>query len=189
MYAAKHTGFTNFSSVHHDPDIAKELVGFDVLTGDLQRGTVPAFALIVPNQCNEMHGIDSPKAPPECAKGDDGLVHRGDATAGEIVASIQASPIWKAGNTAIVITWDEDGKLDRIPGSKQACCVVDATNPGGGHIPTIVITNHGPRGVSDPTEYDHYSLLRTIEDAFGLEHLRHAADASILPMAPLFNTH
>ena len=189
LYAAKHTGFTNFASVHHDPDLARELVGFDELTSDLRSGTVPAFALIVPNQCNEMHGIDSPKAPPDCAKGDDGLVRRGDATAGEIVSSIQASPIWKTGNTAIVITWDEDGKADRIPGSKQACCVVDTANPGGGHIPTIVITNHGPRGVSDPTDYDHYSLLRTIEDAFGLEHLRHAADASVSPMTPLFSTH
>jgi hypothetical protein len=53
--------------------------------------------------------------------------------------------------------------------------------------PTIVITNRGPRALSDPTPYDHYSLLRTIEDAFGLEgHLRHAGDASVHAMTPLF---
>jgi len=52
-----------------------------------------------------------------------------------------------------------------------------------------VITNHGPRGLSDPTPYSHYSLLRTIEDAFGIsEHLGHAASTSegVRPMAPLF---
>jgi len=189
LYAAKHTGFTNFASVHHDPDLTSELVGFDAFFTDLKSSNMPAFALIVPNQCNEMHGIDSSKAPADCAKGDDGLVHRGDAVVGDLVASIQASPVWKSGNTAIVITWDEDGKADRVPGSKQACCVVDASNPGGGHIPTIVIANHGPRGLSDATEYDHYNLLRTIEDAFGLGHLRHAADPAIAPMTPLFAIH
>ncbi len=187
LYAAKHTGFTNFASVHADPNLAQELVGFDTLAADLQKGDIPAFTLIVPNQCNEMHGIDSPKAPADCAKGDDGLVHRGDTTVGQLVAAIQASPIWQTGNTAIVITWDEDGKADRVPGAKIACCVIDQHNPGGGHIPTIVVTNHGPRGLSDPTPYDHYSLLRTIEDALGLDgHLRHAGDAGVQSMSPLF---
>jgi len=187
LYAAKHTGFTNFATVHSDPDLAHELVGFDNLTADLQSGDVPAFALVVPNQCNEMHGIDSPKVSADCAKGDDGLVRRGDAVVGKLVASIQASPIWKSGTTAIVITWDEDGKADRVPGAPQACCVVDAHNPGGGHIPTIVITNRGPHGLRDAAPYDHYSLLRTFEDAFGLaDHLRHAGDAAVHPMAALF---
>ena len=65
--------------------------------------------------------------------------------------------------------------------------MVDAHNPGGGHIPTIVITNHGPHGVIDATPYDHYSLLRTFEDAFELgDHLRHANDAAVRAMTPLF---
>jgi phospholipase C len=189
LYAAKHTGFTNFASVHADPQLARELVGFDVLATDLASGNMPAFDLIVPNQCNEMHGIDSPKAPADCAKGDDGLVHRGDAVVGDLVRRIVASPVWTTGNTAIVVTWDEDGKADRVPGAPQSCCVVDAHNPGGGHIPTIVVTNHGPRGLADSTPYDHYSLLRTIEDAFGLDaHLGHAADPAVRPMTALFAT-
>jgi phospholipase C len=187
LYAAKHSGFTNYASVHADPHLAAELVGFEKLHADLHSGSVPAFAFVVPDQCNEMHGINSPKSRPDCQKDDDGLVRRGDATIRTLVAEIQASPMWTKGNAAIVITWDEDGKADRVPGAPQSCCVVDAHNPGGGHIPTIVITNHGPRGVADATPYDHYSLLRTIEDAFGLDgHLRHAGDASVVPMAPLF---
>jgi phospholipase C len=187
LYAAKHSGFTNFASVHADPNLAQELVGFDALHADLRSGNVPAFALVVPNQCDEMHGINSPKAPPDCQKGDDGLVRSGDAMVHLLVTEMQASPIWSRGNTAIVITWDEDGKADRVPGAPQSCCVVNPQNPGGGRIPTIVITNHGPRGATDATPYDHYSLLRTIEDAFGLDgHLRHAGDASVAPMAPLF---
>ena len=186
LYAAKHTGFTNFASVHADPNIAQKLVGFDRLHDDLRRGNVPAFAFVVPNQCHEMHGINSAKMP-ECAKGDDALVRAGDATVHQLVSEIQSSPIWTRGNTAIVITWDEDGKADRIPGAPISCCVVDDHNPGGGHIPTIVVTNHGPRRVVDPTPYNHYSLLRTIEDAFGIEtHLGHAADPAVEAMTPLF---
>ncbi len=188
LYAAKHTGFTNFVTTPGDPKLAQKLVGFDALRADLRSGDVPAFALVVPNQCNEMHGVGGPKSPPDCAGDDEGLVRRGDAYVRDLVAQIQASPIWSTGNTAIVLTWDEDGKADRIPGSVQSCCVpVDDHNPGGGHIPTIVITNHGPRGLADPTPYDHYSLLRTIEDALGLDgHLRHADDVLVVPMTPLF---
>ena len=115
------------------------------------------------------------------------MVRRGDAYVRDLVTAIQASPLWKSGNTAIVITWDEDGGADRVAGTKQTCCLVDAHNPGGGHIPTIVITNHGPRGVTDATEYNHYSLLRTIEDALGLDgHVGHADDQAVRPMTPLF---
>ena len=32
----------------------------------------------------------------------------------------------------------------------------------------------------------HYSLLLTIEDAFGLCCLQHSCDATVQPMAPLF---
>ncbi|HZX68002.1 MAG TPA: alkaline phosphatase family protein [Candidatus Elarobacter sp.] len=189
LYAAKHTGFTNFASVHADPDLTSELVGFDRLDADLRASAFPAFALVVPNQCNEMHGIDSPKAPAGCGKTDAELVRRGDDVLGRLVESIRQAPFWDdpRSNAAIVVTWDEDGKADRVPGAPQACCVIDAHNPGGGHIPTIVITNHGPRGIADATPYDHYSLLRTVEDALRLDgHLRHAGDAAVHPMTPLF---
>lgn len=188
LYAAKHNGFVNFASVHNDPNRADELVGFDRLRSDLAAGSVPAFSLVVPNQCNDMHGMKNPKAPAGCDT-EDGLIRRGDAQLAPLIAAIQASPIWTSStqNTAVVITWDENGGEDRF-GGQQSCCVVDRkNNPGGGRIATIVMTNHGPRGLSDTTPYNHYSLLRTIEDALRLDgHLRHAGDPGIVPMTPLF---
>ena len=50
-------------------------------------------------------------------------------------------------------------------------------------------SSEGPRGVSDPTPYNHYSLLRTTEDAFCIgEHLGHAGDtaAGVKSMVRLF---
>ncbi len=46
------------------------------------------------------------------------------------------------------------------------------------------MTNHGLRHFVDATPYTHYSLLRTIEDAFGFAPLAHAREA--LPMTELF---
>ena len=66
-----------------------------------------------------------------------------------------------------MITFDEDDHSTEGP---QGCCGYDPKSPanfGGGIIPTIVITNHGPHSLVDPTPYNHYSLLRTLEDAFG----------------------
>ncbi len=91
--------------------------------------------------------------------------------AGSLVREIMSSPAWKSGNDAIVITFDEN----------------EGGGQDGGWIPTIVITNHGPRRFVDATPYNHYSLLRTIEDAFGIQtHLRHAGDPGVVPMTASF---
>lgn len=109
---------------------------------------------------------------------------------GKIVDKITQSPLWSSPkNNAIIITWDED---DGRPPYTQGCCGYDPqskANFGGGHIATIVVTNHGPRGVTDQTPYNHYSLLRTTEDAFGIHEYLNTANSTELgvkPLAPLF---
>jgi hypothetical protein len=189
LYAAKHAGFVNFASVQGDPHREDHLVGFDRLEADLTSGHLPSFALIVPNQCNEMHGLVGARVPPDCvASNKPGLIRRGDAEIGRLVAELQATRAWRgSGNMAIILTFDEGAG-----GERSGCCAVTPDAPsnfGGGHIPTVVITNHGPHGLADDTPYNHYSLLRTIEDAFGIKaHLRHAADTDkgVVPMTRLF---
>ena len=189
LYAFKHSGFINFADVQSDPQRARRLVGFDQLKRDLASGDLPNFAVIVPNQCNEMHGLKGEGVPADCDSANKaGLIRRGDRVVGQLVADIQASAAWKGrGDAAIVITFDESGDKGR-----EGCCGVTPDAPsnfGGGHIPTVVITNHGPRGVRDQTPYNHYSLLRTIEDAFGVtEHLGHAGETGkgVRPMVALF---
>jgi phosphatidylinositol-3-phosphatase len=194
LYAVKHNGFMTFKHVQDDPHRAQKIVGFDILERDLASGDLPNYAHIVPNQCNEMHGRDdSPTTPEDCRKSNvDGLIRRGDKVVGELVEKIMHSRIWSSpSNSAIVITFDENGKAERGSGP-QGCCGYDPksdANFGGGRIPTIVITNHGVGSVTDPTPYNHYSLLRTTETAFGIEeHLRNADNtaAGVADMAPLF---
>jgi hypothetical protein len=191
FYASKHSGFINFASVQQDPGRAGRIVGFDQLDADLKADRLPSFALVVPNQCNEMHGLKGPGLPPGCSAEDvPALIRRGDKVLAGIVKKVQATRAWRSSdNFAIVVTFDEGAGKTR-----EGCCGVTPDAPsnfGGGHIPTIVIANHGPRAVSDATPYNHYSLLRTIEDAFGIdEHLGHAADTDkgVQPMVKLFET-
>jgi hypothetical protein len=188
LYASKHSGFLNFASVQADPRRAEKIVGFDQLDRDLASGNLPNFALIVPNQCNEMHGLHGPNVPPDCSQKEP-LIRQGDKVIGELVRRIQATPAWRSNdNFAIVITFDEGSGHTR-----EGCCAVTPNAPsnfGGGHIPTIVITNHGPTGVDDATAYNHYSLLRTMEEAFRLNgRLGHAADTDkgVVTMTALFS--
>lgn len=173
LYASKHSGFLNFRSVQQDARRAEHLVDFVQLKKDLQTGKIPNFALIVPNLCNDMHGAIG-LTPFDCWT-TRSLIRLGDNEIKSLVAQITASSAWSSkSNAAIVITFDEDD---------------GSTGAGGGHIPTIVITNHGPRHLTDPTPYNHYSLLRTIEDAFGIRsYLAHAGDPGVVPMLPLFQT-
>jgi hypothetical protein len=199
LYAAKHNGFVNFKKVHNAPypELAQHLVGFRQLDADIAANRLPNYAHIIPNQCNDMHGEDNsdgPEVPKDC-NGDtnlSGLIRRGDTEIGMIVEKIMRTQAWAgAGNMAIVVTFDENNKEERKTGV-QGCCGSDSkslANFGGGRIATLVITNHGPRHVVDPTPYNHYSLLRTTEAAFGIdEYLGHAADAGkgVATMTPLF---
>jgi len=190
-YASKHDGFINFRDVQLDQLRAEHLVGLDQLARDLDAGKAPSFGLIIGNLCNDMHGMSGPGIPDDCRYEPAApLIRRGDNWVSNVVISIVGSSLWQAkDNAAIVITWDESAS----PGHAGCCGVTPnaASNFGGGHIPTIVITNHGPRGVEDATPYNHYSLLRTIEDAFGIHDylgLAAASSQGVKPMLPLFKT-
>lgn len=193
LYASKHNGFNTFASQQHDLQRAQHIVDFHQLDTDLAAGTIPNFAHIVPDQCDDMHGLKGENVPPDCTKENEaGRIARGDAFAGALVDKIMHSPVWTGpGNTAIVVTFDEASHR-LYSGDALGCCGFQpgsAANAGGGRIPTIVITNHGVRAFADATPYNHYSLLRTIEDAFGIpEHLGHAADTGkgVVSMQPLF---
>ena len=198
LYAAKHNGFVHFARVHDEPFIrlSEHLVGFSQFDKDLADDHLPNYAHIVPNQCNDMHGRGNKDGatPADCIESTNlpGLIRRGDTEVGMLVDKIMHAKVWsEPGNTAIVVTLDENNKEERGSGA-QGCCGYDPrsrANFGGGHIVTLVIANHGPRHVADPTPYNHYSLLRTTEAAFGItEYLGHAADTDkgVVSMTPLF---
>ena len=165
-YVAKHNGIVNFAELQLPAELAK-MYPFGQLSADLAAGNVSSLSYIVPDECHDMHG-----APPWCVDSDNTgtlqqswLISTGDAFVGNVVNEITSSPMWESGENAIVVTFDEG-------------------NAATSQIATIVITNHGPRGITDGTSYNHYSLLASIEQTFGLGCLVNSCTAT--PMAPLF---
>ncbi|HEX4702047.1 MAG TPA: alkaline phosphatase family protein [Pseudonocardiaceae bacterium] len=168
LYASKHNGVVNFASNDNPADLARQ-VPVGQLSTDLRTGNVPAFNYVIPDECHDEHGD-----PPACL--DSGnifdpqnqhLVAFGDRYLGGLVGQITGASFWSKGNNAIVVTYDEG----------------DDNVNGGGQVPTVVITSHGPRGVQDNTLSSHFSLLDTIESSFGLSCLANACAAT--PLTPL----
>lgn len=174
LYAAKHNPFLNFASVQTSPSELAKIVPDTQLFVDLITGHAPNFSFIVPDQCHDMHGTSA------CSD-DTQNTQVADQYVSGVVSAIQHASVWGQGNNAIVITWDED---DFSP-TNSGCC--DA-NPGGGHVATIVITNHGARHIQDNTPFNHYSLLQTIQEAFRLGCLQNTCDTTnVTPMTKLFS--
>jgi hypothetical protein len=89
------------------------------------------------------------------------LIARGDAFVGKVVNQITSSTTWQNGDNAIVVTFDEG-------------------NLASSQVATIVITNHGVRGVADKTSYNHYSLLASLQQTFGLGCLLNSCTATAM---------
>lgn len=86
----------------------------------------------------------------------------GDAFLRSFVPRITSSPAFA--NSLLVITWDE-GTSDI---------------GGGGHIATVVVSPLVKAGTVSPVAHSLYSILRTVEDAWGLGCLNHACSANDL---------
>jgi len=180
LYVSKHDGIQNFTTSWNAADWSRQ-VPIGQLDTDLSSGNVPQFNYVIPDECHDMHGD-----PPYCLdSGNIGdpqnqhLVAVGDAYLGHLVSQITNAPFWAQGNNAIVVTFDEGD-------DSAGCC--DA-NPGAGHVATVVITSHGPRGVQDSDPANHYSLLTSVQQTFGLGCLQFTCDtANVQPISPLFAT-
>jgi hypothetical protein len=166
--------------VADNPAEARKMVPASELAVDARTGNLPDFSFVDANECTNMHG-----GPPWCEDSsnllgqpnDNKLVAGGDAYLEQVVSEIMTGPQWRHGNNAIVITETEGT-------TSAGCC--DA-NPGTGQVFTVVVTSQGPRHLVDATPFNHYSLLATVEHAFGLGCLQHACDAKhVLPMGKLF---
>lgn len=147
----------------------------DVALGDLSRdiaaGTVPEYTMVVPDNCGNMHD--------ECYPIQD-RVMQGNAWLEKVLEQNQIVEggllAWaRANDTLLVITFDEA----RLDTDREGCCPY-VTKGGGGHIPTWVL---GPESkVKQAYRSDvllsNFSVLRTVQQNWGLPYLGHAADAA-----------
>lgn len=129
---------------------------------DIQAGKLPPVSFYKPTGGKNMHPGR-------------GSVAEGDAEATEIVEAIMAGPQWK--NTVVIVTTDENGGFwDHVAPPKG-----DRWGPGS-RIPAIVVSPFSEGGHIDHTQYETVSILKLIEERFGLSPLG-ARDAKATSLA------
>jgi hypothetical protein len=172
MYATRHDPWVYFHSVIDSPACSTEVVGLDALTTDLaSETTTPNLAYITPNVCDDGH--DAP-----CKDGRPGGLTSADGFLRTWVPKILASPAYKAGGM-LVVTFDE-AESGGANGDASACChtppspnstAPGISGPGGGRVGALIVAARTQPGSTNATPYNHYALLCSIENLFGLGHL------------------
>ena len=156
----------------------------------------PNLVYVTPNECNDGHTNcvnghpPVPVIPGEAFTPYDTYfeLQQEDAFLKQVVPRILAAPAYKQ-NGLLVITYDESdsdlsaccneqpGPADPNPGGVAGIPV----GPGGGQTGTVLLSPCIKPGSSTTGEYNHYSLLRSIEDLFGLTHLGYAGQQGLVP--------
>jgi phosphatidylinositol-3-phosphatase len=210
LYVRKHDPFMQYPDVFNNAQQAANVVPLTQLTSDLNSGDVAHFVWITPNECNDMHGgatgCPFANANTLTDPNQETLFRDGNTFLKTWVTAIMNSRAW-TGNSAIFVTWDEGGYEAASPFAPEddtGCCdspvlaatpaatdgsggdLAGGTLYAGGHVPMIVITRHGARGITDSTPANHYSLLQTIELNWGLALLGNTSDTiQVQSLAPL----
>jgi hypothetical protein len=217
LYASKHNPFILYNDIRLNPSRAADIKPYTDMAADLNGPNPPRYVWISPDQCTDLHGGVStaiagyPETPCPYSNvagdaNDEALKAKADAFVKTAVQTIMSSKAW-TGHSVIFITADEsdyDGSdaSDNFYLSTAGCCdspYIPAGDPeissswpggvyGGGSAPMVVISRLGPRHATDSTPSNHYSMLLTIEEGFGLGKLGYTSDSSqVHPLWPLIS--
>ena len=171
QYATKHNPFMYFHSVIDSPSCKRRVVPLPVLIKDLESAsTTSNFSFITPNLCHDGH--DRP-----CVNGEPGGLESANLFLKHWVPIITQSQAFRD-DGLLIITFDEALSLDRssccgqVPGPNAR--VAQDGQFGGGRIGAVLLSRYIKPGTVSNVPYNHYSLLRSVEDLFGLGHLGYA---------------
>ncbi|MGZ4465904.1 MAG: alkaline phosphatase family protein [Nocardioides sp.] len=179
MYAVRHNPFMYFRSITgHATYCRTHVVGLSHLRKNLRHvGTTPNLSYITPDLCNDGH--DAP-----CADGRPGGLASVNTWMRTWVPVILASPAFQK-DGVLVITADES---DSPQSDASACCgpttsanspMPGITGPGGGKIGALLISRFIKPNTWSTTPYNHYSLLGSMEEIFGLPKIGYARDPGV----------
>jgi hypothetical protein len=195
-YATFRDPFVYFHSVIDSRACAADVVGLSALSGDLSTGTrAPSLSYIVPDRCHD-------GSPTPCAPGAPAGLGAADGFLKQIVPKILASKAYKDGGL-LAITVDEAPSTGEFADSSSCCGQPQFPNlpapataipglpaNGGGQVGALLLSPFLKGGTTSQEPYNHFSLLRTIEDLFGLKHLGYAALSHVSSFEPsMFSAH
>jgi hypothetical protein len=176
--------FAYLAAVTSAPDCAASVVGADQLERDVaDRDRTPAVSFVVPGPCHD--GRET-----ACAEDAAAGLPAADAWLRTVLEPILASKAYADGGL-VVVTFDSapaDGPEADSSGAPWLPAhwpgAPDGPQPGGGRVGALVLSPFTPPGTVFEDPYDHFALLRTIEDAFGLRPLGYARAKGVMPFGP-----
>ena len=144
----------------------------DHLTADLSQVSSTAnYIFITPNLCHDGHDA-------HCVDGQPGGLAAIDAFLRKWIPLITDSPAFRA-DGMLIVTFDESDHGG--PAGSAACCgerplpgakyQPGFNGPGGGRIGAVVLSPFVKPGTVSTVPYNHYALLATVEEIFGLSRL------------------
>jgi hypothetical protein len=185
QYAARHNPFVYFHSIIDLPTCQASDVDLSRLGPDLaSKATTPDYAFISPDLCHDGH--DEP-----CADGQPGGMAQANGFLQGLVPQILGSPAYQD-RGLLIVTFDEAEAEPGEQADASSCCNEKpgpntinpggpVPGPGGGRIGAVMLSPCIQAGSVSKEPYNHYSLLRSIEDNFGLSHLGYAGQAGLKP--------
>jgi hypothetical protein len=163
-YFIKHNPFSSFSKIVENGARWKRIDNEAALFADLLNGEFPEYAWFTPNIWNDGHWIDGTTIDPK---------PRAPVLVDQMAVWLERffNRLRFPGprshlppNTLVVVTFDEsDFEEDYRPD-------IASTYDGPNQVYTVLLSNSLEPGFEEEG-YNHYSLLRTVEMNFGLEHL------------------
>jgi len=178
QYATRHNPFVYFHSIIDDNYACEQRdVPLTQLPGDLSRSRNTAnFSFITPDLCHDGHDTD-------CANGEPGGLVSADAWLREWVPRITGSAAFKR-DGLLLITFDE-AEAEGAMADASACCnqaqfpnTPNNGGPvpgrGGGRVGAVALSPFIRGGTVTSQAYNHFSALRSIEQAFALPYLGYA---------------
>jgi hypothetical protein len=202
-YASRHDPFVYFHSIVDNATYCNQhVVNYSALAADLASvSTTANLTFITPNLCDDGH--DAP-----CANGAAGGLASINTWLQTAVPMILNSPAYKQ-DGLLIINFDEGNYTAGVVNGSYVltfpgvpCCgeVLGPNLPaypqtisapgytltyagyGGDNTGAVLLSPFITPGTVSTTPYNHFSMLRTIEDIFGLTHLGYAATAGLQPM-------
>ena len=146
LYYRKHNPFISFNNIRNNPKRLANIVNAHRLIADLQNNALPSYSWYTPNIQNDGH--TPPRTSAELYTPSYNIDYLSNWLKG-FLTPLLANPSFTE-HTLIVLTFDES-----IPYGEN-------------NIYTVLLGDMVNKGTMEGGRYNHYSLLRTIEENFQL---------------------
>lgn len=181
--------FVYFSSVAGSPACTSRDVGMSALKSDLaSEKSTASFSYIAPGACDDGN-------PTPCAPGKPDGMAAADAFLQKVVPEILAAKAYKQ-NGLLAITVDDAPATGEYADSSSCCGqpkfpnlpaptgVAKLSGSGGGQVGLLMLSPFVKKGGGLVQEtYNHFSLLATVEELFGLGKLGYATGGEVKPFS------